>query len=40
MKKVKKYYKKLYNKELLDEVKADVTGSYGKILESLINKHD
>lgn len=40
MKKVKKYYKKLYNKELLDEVKGDVSGSYGKILESLINKHD
>ena len=40
MKKVKKYYKKLYNKELLDEVKGDVSGSYGKILEALINKHD
>jgi annexin A7/11 len=40
MKKVKKYFKKMYNKELLDEVKDDVTGSYGKILEALINKHD
>lgn len=40
MKKVKKYYKKMYNKELLDEVKADVSGNYGKILEALINKHD
>ena len=40
MKKVKKYYKKLYNKELLDDVKADVSGNYGKILEALINKHD
>ena len=40
MKKVKKYYKKLYNKELLDAVKADVSGNYGKILEALINKHD
>ena len=40
MKKVKKYYKKLYNKDLLDEVKADVSGSYGKILESLINKRE
>ena len=40
MKKVKKYYKKLYNKELLDAVKADVAGNYGKILEALINKHD
>jgi len=40
MKKVKKYFKKMYNKELLDEVKEDVSGSYGKILEALINKHD
>ena len=40
MKKVKKYYKKLNNKELLDAVKGDVAGNYGKILEALINKHD
>ena len=40
MKKVKKYFKKMYNKELLDEVKSDVSGSYGRILEALINKHD
>ena len=40
MKKVKKYFKKMYNKELLDEVKGDVKGSYGRILEALINKHD
>ena len=40
MKKVKKYYKKLYNKELLDAVIGDVAGNYGKILEALINKHD
>ena len=40
MKKVKKYFKKMYNKELLDEVKEDVSGSYGRILEVLINKHD
>jgi len=40
MKKVKKYFKKMYNKELLDEVKEDVSGSYGRILETLINKHD
>ena len=40
MKKVKKYFKKMYNKELLDEVKDDVKGSYGRILEALINKHD
>ena len=40
MKKVKKYFKKMYNKQLLDEVKNDVSGSYGRILEALINKHD
>ena len=40
MKKVKQYFKKMYNKELLDEVKDDVNGSYGRILEALINKHD
>ena len=40
MKKVKKYFKKMYNKELLDEVKNDVSGNYGRILEALINKHD
>ena len=40
MKKVKKYFKKMYNKELLDEVKSDVSGNYGRILETLINKHD
>ena len=40
MKKVKKYFKKMYNKELLDEVKEDVSGNYGRILETLINKHD
>lgn len=40
MKKIKKYYKKMYNKELLDDVKGDVSGNYGRILETLINKHD
>ena len=40
MKKIKKYYKKMYNKELLDDVKSDVSGNYGRILETLINKHD
>ena len=40
MNKVKKYYKKLYNKDLLEEVKKDVTGNYGRILEALINKHE
>ena len=40
MKRVKKYYKRIYQKELLDEVKNDVKGSYERILETLINKHD
>jgi len=40
MKRVKKYYKRIYKKELLDDVKNDVKGSYERILETLINKHD
>jgi annexin A7/11 len=40
MKRVKKYYKRIYQKELLDDVKNDVKGSYERILETLINKHD
>ena len=40
MKLIKKYFKKIYQKTLLDEVKGDVSGSYGKILELLIDKHD
>ena len=40
MKRIKKYFKRIYKKELLDEVKNNVKGSYGRILETLINKHD
>ena len=40
MKRVKKYYKRIYQKELLDDVKNDVKGSYERILETLIKKHD
>ena len=40
MKLIKKYFKKIYQKTLLEEVKDDVSGSYGKILELLIDKHD
>jgi len=40
MKRVKKYCKRIYQKELLDEMKNDVKGSYERILETLINKHD
>jgi annexin A7/11 len=38
MKRIKKYYKKINNKELLDDIKDKVKGSYEKILEILINK--
>lgn len=40
MKRIKKYFKKIYQKNLLDEVKDDVSGSYGKLIEELINKSD
>lgn len=40
MKRIKKYFKKIYQKNLLDEIKDEVTGSYGKLLEELINKSD
>lgn len=38
MKKIKKYYKKMYNKDLLQEVKDDISGNYQKIIEGLLNK--
>ena len=38
MKRIKKYYKKLYNKEMIEDVKDDISGSYQKIIEGLINK--
>ena len=38
MKRIKKYYKKLYNKDMVEEVKDDISGSYQKIIEGLINK--
>lgn len=38
MKKIKKYYKKLYSKDMIEEVKDDISGSYQKIIEGLINK--
>ena len=40
MKRIKKYYKKMNNKELLDDVKEKIQGSYEEILETLINKLD
>ena len=38
MKYIKKYFKRIYNKDLLTEVKDDVSGPYGELLEILINK--
>ena len=38
MKKIKKYYKKIYNKDMIEEVKDDISGSYQKIIAGLMNK--
>ena len=38
MKKIKKYYKKIYNKEMIDEVNNDLSGSYKTIIEGLMKK--
>ena len=38
MAKIKKYYKKIYNKDMIEDVKADVSGSYGNILNGLLQK--
>ena len=38
MKKIKKYYKKIYNKDMIDEVNNDLSGSYKTIIEGLIKK--
>ena len=38
MKKIGKYYKKLYGKEMIDAVKEDLSGSYLSIIEQLISK--
>ena len=38
MKKIKKYYKKIYNKEMIEQVNADLSGSYKTIIEGLMNK--
>ena len=38
MAKIKKYYKKIYNKDMIEDVKADVSGSYGNILYGLLQK--
>lgn len=36
MKKIKKYYKKLFQKEMIQEINDDLSGSYQKIVEGLI----
>jgi len=38
MKKIKKYYKKIFNKDMTEDVKDDLSGSYQKIIEGLIEK--
>ena len=38
MKKIKKYYKKIFNKELVEDIKDDLSGSYQKIIEGLVSK--
>ena len=38
MKKIKKYFKKLYNKDMNEMVKEDLSGSYQKLIESLITQ--
>ena len=38
MKKIKKYYKKLFNKDMIEEVNNDLSGSYKNIIEGLMKK--
>ena len=38
MPKIRKYYKKIFNKEMIDEVNDDLSGSYQKIIEGLMKK--
>ena len=38
MKKIKKYYKKIYNKDMIQEVNDDLSGSYKTIIEGLMKK--
>ena len=38
MAKIKKYYKKIYNKDMIEDVKGDISGSYRNILEGLMQK--
>ena len=36
MKKIQKFYRKLYNKEMIDDIKGDISGNYQKLLVGLI----
>ena len=38
MDKIKKYYKIIYNKDMIEQVNSDLSGSYKKIIEGLMNK--
>ena len=38
MNKIKKYYKKIYNKDMIEEVNDDLSGSYKTIIEGLMKK--
>ena len=38
MKKIKKYYKKIYSKDMSEQVNSDLSCSYKKIIEGLMNK--
>ena len=34
---IKKYYKQLYKKEMVDDIKSDISGDYQKLMIELIN---
>ena len=38
MKKIKKYYKKIYEKDMIQEVNEDLSGSYKTLIEGLMKK--
>ena len=38
MKKIKKYYKKIHNKDMIQEVNDDLSGAYKTIIEGLMKK--
>ena len=38
MDKIKKYFKIIYNKDMIQQVNDDLSGSYKKIIEGLMNK--